>query len=222
MNRTSLLASMAVSAMLITGCASTAAEPPPAAGPSALHTMPDGTVMSDSEMADMPGMTHDHDHDHGSGPDASASPEPVGPSPAARMVCSGDVVADVSRILALDTEPAPTSAWAQPMFTCTYQLRGGPLVLSVHDATDEAAGKQYFADLRTELGDTEELRGMYGLGLPAYETDDGTVVFIRDGKTLQVDATALPDKLGPDHSMSQTDLAYAVATSVLACWTEHA
>jgi hypothetical protein len=54
------------------------------------------------------------------------------------------------------------------------------------------AGRHYFESLRNRLVDVEELRGMVSFGLPAYETDDGSVVFLRDGKTLHVDATALP------------------------------
>jgi len=209
MNGKNWLSATAVVLLFLTGCstsdADAGAEPSPPT-----HTMPDGMVMDGSEMPD-------------TGEQGAADPStPVGPSPAARMVCSGDVVDDVTRILGLDTAPSPTSSWAEPVYTCTYNLDSGPLVLSVHDATDAEVGRAHFETLRTRLGDTEELRGMYGLGLPAYETDDGTVAFIKDGKTLRVDATALPGRLGPDRAMSQTDLAYAVATSVLACWTAHA
>lgn len=185
-------------------------------GPSDTHTMPDGTVMQGTEH---PGGHH-HSDDSGHGKDAEE--DAAGPSPAARMVCAGSVVDDVTRILALEGEPEPSSSWNTPMFICTFELDEGPLVLTVHDAAQERAGKRHFDTVRAELGQTSPLKGMYGLGLPAFETDDGTVVFIKDGKTLRVDATELPDHLGPDDGMSQTELAYAVATSVLACWTEHA
>jgi hypothetical protein len=168
--------------------------------------MPDGSTMSDEEM----------------GKSGNAQPAGAEPSPAARMVCDGDVSADVERILGLDGEPTRNASWAEPMYTCTYSLDEGPLVLSVHDATDAKSGRDHFETLRTTFDDTKDLAGMYGLGLPAYETDDGTVVFIKDNKTLQVDATQLPDGLGPDNDLDQTGLAYAVATSVLACWEKHA
>lgn len=124
--------------------------------------------------------------------------------------------------LALDQTPEPRSAWDDPVFTCTYDLERGPLVLSVHDAADPDVGRDYFEELRAQLGDTASLDGMFGLGLPAYETGDGTAVFLKDGKTLQVDATGLPSRLGPVGSLSRSDLAYAIASSVVACWTEHA
>lgn len=215
MRRTTCLAALAAGVTLLGGCAST--ESGTAQPDAATHTMPVGSVMADSEMRGGH-RGHGEGHQHHHGPHASA---PAGPSAAAEMVCGGDVTDDITRILALDDPPEPTSTWQRPVFTCTYDLQAGPLTLSVHDAADPRSGRVHFDAVRAELGETRPLKGMYGLGLPAYETTDGTVAFIRDGKTLQVDATALPAKLGPDDDMSRTELAYAVATSVLACWTEH-
>jgi hypothetical protein len=200
-------AALAAGAILLGGCA-------PAASPSArpdpaTHTMADGTVMS--------GESHRHGQHDGGAPD----PDPTRPSEAAAMICGGSVADDVARLLSLPAPPDPSSTWDRPMFTCTFHLTEGPLVLAVHDATDPKVGREHFAALRDELGNTDPLKGMYGLGLPAFETPDGTVAFIRDGKTLRVDASELPDGLGAD-DLSTSELAYAVATSVLACWTAHA
>ncbi len=164
--------------------------------------MPAGSTMSDKDMAKMK--------------------HPATPSKAAQMVCAGDVKENVAQIFGLEKTPRPTSTWVRHIFTCTYQLSGGPLVLSVHDGTDPHAGRAYFDALRTRLGKTKSLDGMVGLGFPAYETDTSKAVFLKDGKTLQVDASRLPAKGGADGTMSRTDLAYAVAASVLACWSEHA
>lgn len=196
-----------VAIALLTGCSNSAADQ--ADAKSSSHTMPDGSVMEGPKS----------DMDHGSGHDSDTTK--AGPSAVARMICSGDVVDDVTRILELSTPPGPSSSWSDPMFTCTYQLADGPLVLSVHDAADETAGKAYFDKLRSKIGDTTTLKGVVAFGLPAFETDDGNVVFLKDGRTLLVDATAMPDAFGPDDDMSQTDFAYAVAASVIACWTEH-
>lgn len=193
---------------LTTGCG---AEPTTAAGGSpgpGTHTMPDGTVME--------GETHIHDdsHDHGS--------EEAGPSEAAAMVCAGQVVDDVSRIMGTSEPVEPTSAWEDPMFTCTFDLAAGPLVLRVHDADDRAAGMAHFQQLRLDHEDAQEIGGIYSLGLPAYEAG-ATVAFVRDGKTLEVDATGLRGgPFGKTADQSRAEVAYAVATSVLACWTEHA
>ena len=194
--------------MALTGCAS---DSEPEAKPGeAGHTMPDGTVMD--------GSRHVHDDSHEHGP---AEEEASGPSEAARMVCTGQVVDEVSRIMGLDDVAEPSSSWTAPMFTCTFDLESGPLVLSVHDAADPEVGKTHFQDLRAELGDATTIKGVYSLGLPAYETEKGTVAFIREGKTLEVDATGLEGELGVEGDMSRSEIAYAVATSVLACWTEH-
>ncbi len=202
-----LPAAIAVLAITLAGCSaagpSTAAAPPTSTAPSAkTHTMPDGSTMSDKDMAK---MKHAAD-----------------PSPAAGMVCTGDVPTSVARIFAVDKTPHPTSTWANQIFTCTYKIGGDSLVLAVHDATDPAAGRAYFDELRTKLGTTKSLDGMVGLGFPAYETAGGRVVFLKDGKTLQVDASQVKSHRGADGDMSRTDLAYAVAAAVLACWSEHA
>jgi hypothetical protein len=172
--------------------------------------MPDGSVME--------GATHVHadGHDHG-----SAAAEP-GPSEAARMVCTGQVVEDVARILDLPSEATPSSAWEPPVFTCRFDLDVGPLTLSVHDATDRASGMAHFQGERISSTDARPIRGVYSLGLPAYETSAGIVSFVKDGKTLEVDASGLAGKrLGVENSRTRSEIAYAVATSVLACWTEH-
>jgi len=59
---------------------------------------------------------------------------------------------------------------------------------------------------------------MAGLGLRAYEKANGTVVFLKDNMTLQVDATALPRLVGAQNT-SRVDFAYTVATDILACWS---
>lgn len=171
------------------------------------HTMSDGTVME--------GPTHIHDegHDHGDAAD--------GPSEAATMVCTGQVVDDVTRIMDLAAPVEPASSWAAPEFRCTFDLDQGPLVLTVHDATDETAGLAHFQQQRVSQEDARPIKGVYSLGLPAFETRRGTVSFVRDGKTLEVDASALRGRLDSAGEMSRGDLAYAVATSVLACWTQH-
>lgn len=194
--------------LMLSGCATAndvSAEPG-----SAKHTMSDGTVME--------GETHIHDdgHDHGSGEPAT------GPSRAARMICTGDVVDDVTRIMDLPAEVRPSSSWKEPTYTCRFDLDAGPLTLTVHDATDRAAGMAHFQTRRTSSTGAAPIDGVYSLGLPAYETTAGTVSFVKDGKTLEVDATGLRGRsFGVDASKSRSEIAYAVAVSVLACWTEH-
>lgn len=141
-----------------------------------------------------------------------------GPSEAARMICSPDVRRGISTSLA--TSVAPGSAtWANLVYTCRYQLATGPLVLSVKDSPNESAGLSYFTHARTRATAARPLLGLLNLGLPSYETPAGTAVFLKDGKTLIVDASRLPMHIGPD-PRSRTDVAYAVAALVVACWSE--
>lgn len=207
-------AGCAVSAALLLALAGCGSGGDPAAGSASpsdeTHRMADGTVME--------GETHIDDDSDSQGESEAASK----PSEAAQMVCGGSVVDDVTRIMDMDAPVEPTSAWEDPEFTCSFDLADGPLVLTVHDADERTAGMAHFQSMRTGATGAEPIKGVYSLGLPAYETSDGTVAFVREGKTLEVDATALPaDDLGVDGAMTRTDVAYAVAVSVLACWTEH-
>lgn len=80
------------------------------------------------------------------------------------------------------------------------------------------APDSYFNALRERGGRPQPLTGLAGLGLPAYENTTGEVVFLKDNMTLQVNATALPGRVGPQDT-TRSDLAYTVTTDVLACWT---
>ncbi|MCH1883879.1 hypothetical protein [Agrococcus sp. ARC_14] len=206
MTRTTWIGAVAVAAMLLTGCASAAEPAAPAPEPS--HTMPDGTVMSGAE----------HEGHEGDDAHASHQSDVEEPSDAARMICAGQVVTAVTATLRLDEEIVPSSTWDAPMFTCTYDVDGAPLVLSVHDTTDPAAGEEHYAALQSSVG-AHDIDGLLGLGLPSFSNDEGIVSFLRDGKTLVVDATALPEGFAGD--MTQDQAAYAIATAVLGCWVEH-
>jgi hypothetical protein len=139
------------------------------------------------------------------------------PSQTAAMVCGDDVVGDVSRALSLTAPPATSSTWADQLFTCTYSLPMGPLVLSVKESPDPATAVAYYEARRAELGETAPAAG---LGERAYATPTGTVVVIKDAMTLTVDATGLPEVFG-DNSQQRSAFAYEAASIVLGCWTGH-
>ena len=140
-----------------------------------------------------------------------------GPSETATMVCGGDVLDDVTRALSLPAPPATDSQWADPVYTCTYALPMGPMVLSVRESPDPAAAAEYFEGRQTELGHTAPAPG---LGERAFATPTGTVVVIKDAMTLTVDATALPEVFG-DNGQRRSAFAFEVASIVLGCWVEH-
>jgi hypothetical protein len=141
------------------------------------------------------------------------------PSAAARMVCSDEIHMAVTRTFGLSTLAAGRSSWQGGLFTCTYRLPTGPLTLSVKDSLVASSGRAYFNALRAFDGTPRLLTGLEAFGLPSYETADGRVVFLKDGKTLAVDAGSLPKVAGPD-GQSRTDVAYAVAADVIGCWSE--
>jgi hypothetical protein len=135
------------------------------------------------------------------------------------MICSPEIRGDISRKLSPDAVAPGTITWESALYTCSYQLAEGSLVLSVQDSPNEAVGRRYFGSTRQSARKASPLPGLLGLGLPSYETPSGSVVFLKDGKTLTVDATGLPNSIGPS-SLSRSELAYAVAADVVACWSE--
>jgi hypothetical protein len=150
----------------------------------------------------------------GQGTAAPASP-PGRPPETALMVCSEDISGKVVQVLQLTTPPSTDSTWADSVYTCTYHLPMGPMVLSVQVApTKAAAGATFDAD-RTRLGSTEPLAG---LGERAVGTPTGVAVVLKDNQVLTVDATALPAVFG-SNEQRRTDLAVEIASDVLGCWT---
>lgn len=194
-----LFAAVAVSAVMA-GCASTRAEGPATAAPSAAAAAGAST-----------GTTS------GASSGASAGASSGGPSASASMVCSPEIKKDVAAVLALPSTPATTSTWTDHLYTCTYHLASGTLVLSVKESADTPSAKAYFTGLQQHLGTTTPLTGAQGLGNPGYQSPSGAVVVLKDDKTLQVDATALPAASGAN-KLSRADVAYEIATDVLGCW----
>jgi hypothetical protein len=199
--------------LAISGCASSGPSdsatntlPPEDVG----MTMANGMTMGPGES--MPGMTNPAD------PSSDGGKSDL-PSDAARLVCGTEIARNIEKLAALTATPEGTATWADGLYTCTYQLPAGPLVLSVKDSTDLSVGRTYFASLRNRLGDTRPLHGLEALGLPAYETRDGEAVFLKDGKTLLVDATELTEDVGP-HEAGPAEVAYEIATDVIGCWSE--
>ncbi len=141
------------------------------------------------------------------------------PTATARMICGAEIRESIEQTFDLQAPPSGHATWNNRLYTCTYRLPAGTLVLSVKDSLNLATGNTYFTRLQQQAEGAKPLRGLLAFGLPSYETADGTVVFLKDGKTLTADATALPVQAGPGHQ-SRTDVAYAIAADVVACWSE--
>ena len=93
-------------------------------------------------------------------------------------------------------------------------------MISVQESSDAESARSYFDTMQGNLAPVQPIEGLANLGLPAYETTDGVVVFLKDNMTLQVDARKVSDKIGP-HGVTRTAFSYQVATAILGCWTEH-
>ncbi len=203
-----LLASLALSALLLSGCAAAAGS---VTAPSNLGTLPASPAAGHTGI---PGGGH-----HG----GSASPGATkadGPTDAALMVCGDQPMDRLTAILALEQDPHTINDWADSTFTCTYHLDDGDLAISVKEAKDQTTALTYFDAMQALAKDATPIEGLANLGFPAYETADGSAVFQKDNFVLQVNASDLPANLGPDE-ITRNALAYQLSTTILACWIEH-
>lgn len=178
-------------ALLLTGCAAPA-------GTSGAHT-----VASKPGAPTMAGMT--------GSPVAASAPPPA----TAQMMCSDDIKSKVVQVLKLSGPPKTVDTWAAPVYTCTYSLPMGQMVLSVAVAPDKATAGRDFDALPSKLPGSSPLNG---LGERSQGTPNGTVEVLKDNQILTVDTTALPAVFGPE-GQKRTDLAYEIASDVLGCWT---
>lgn len=208
-NRNCLLASLALSSLLLSGCAA-------AAGSVATADVPASDAASSPAASQSPSHTGGH-HDGGA---SSLRASAKGPSEAAKMVCGDQPMDRLTSILELSEEPHTINKWADSTFTCIYHLDEGALEISVKEAADQATALRYFDAMQALAADAKPLKGLANLGFPAYETADGAAVFQKDNFVLQVDASGLPETLGPD-VITRNALAYQLSTTILACWVEH-
>lgn len=223
--QTGLLATLVAGALLLSGCGqqetATGAGGSGAAdrGTSGSHKMADGSTMSAAEMAKTDSHGHD-DAESASAPGSVTHREGAGaPSAAAAMICSKEIADSVRSTFELRTAPSAVDGWSAQRYTCTYRLPGGRLRLSVQDLDQPGPGRAWFDALSNRLG-ARTIRGVASLGFPAAETPvRGNVLFLKDDKTLLVDATAVGRSDLPK-GLNRTEAAYGVAASVIACWSE--
>ena len=131
------------------------------------------------------------------------------------MICGPEVRSQVSAILHLSDLPPTTSSWADHVYTCVYHLAAGLLTLSVQESADTSSAGGYFNASRQHLAANRQLSG---LGQLAYAAPTGSVVVLKDNKTLRIDVTALPSQVGQPPE-SRTDLASELAVAIMGCWT---
>ena len=208
-HRKHALAALAAASLLLSGCATAAG----AAGPGK-HRRRSLVILRCRRI-----RARRRAHGHGSSTSPGA-PQADGPSDAARMVCGDQPMDRLTSILDLESKPHTVNNWADSTFTCTYHLEEGALEISVREAGDEASARTYFDAMQALAKDAKPVEGLANLGFPAYETADGSAVFLKDNFVLHVDASDLPAALGPE-SITRNALAYQLSTTILACWIEH-
>lgn len=212
-NRTPLLASLALSTLLLSGCAAAAGAAGTVPAPSSNASSP-----AAAPSAGPPSSAQGGHAGHGGSPAPRSASN--GPSEAAKMVCGDQPMDRLTAILDLGQDPHTVNSWADSTFTCIYHLDEGALEISVREAPDKAEALKYFDAMQALAVDAAPIEGLANLGFPAYETADGSAVFQKDSFVLQVDASDLPETLGPD-AITRNALAYQLSTTILACWVEH-
>lgn len=197
-------AATVVALMILSGCGSEA--DPGSATDRPRATASDQAARATDPAPDMEGM------DMG-GTDTPSTP--------ARMICSAEIQDSVRRTFAMPEAPGKSESWSRSsrIYSCTYQVPGGDLRLSVQDALDVTQGEAYFRGLRARLPSAHTIRGMASFAFPAVETPDGKVAFLKDGKSLMVDASSLKAADLPA-GYTSAETAYSVAAAVIACWSE--
>jgi hypothetical protein len=194
------LLAASVAAAILTGCAGPGADHPATSPSQSAPAMTPGMVMPDgSTMGAISPRARSTDH----------------PSAAALMICAAETRSDIATVLKLKSSPAASSSWESGVYTCTYRLPMGRLVLSVTHSPDHAAATRY---VRTERGRLPDVKALAGLTDQAFGTPDGVVLLLKDDDTLRVDATALPPVFGKQ-GQRRSDFAYEVASTILGCWT---
>ena len=201
--RTRMLATVAVTAALAAGCGTTTQQSD--------HPT-DHRERSSKDMKPAGGMSM-----AGMKMDAGASQGK--PSGAAAMICSAETAAAVRRTFQLGALPQKQAMWMPPVYGCTWALPHGSLDLAVDHAADRVQARLRFEEMKAAIPDAQTLRGMASFGLPAFESSSGMVVFLKDGKVLSADARRVPGRDLPQ-GFSREDVAYGVASAVIACWSE--
>ncbi|SDP47245.1 hypothetical protein SAMN04515671_4381 [Nakamurella panacisegetis] len=146
----------------------------------------------------------------------AATQAAAGPPAAAQMVCSAEIHATITKVLALTATPTSSSSWENQLYTCTYRLPMGKFVISVKQSASATAAADYARQLR---GDNIDATKLNGLTATAFETPAGKVFLVKDDFTLTVDATTLPKVFGRQQQ-KRVDFAYEIASDILGCWTD--
>ena len=137
------------------------------------------------------------------------------PTATALMVCSDDIKGKVRQVLKLPADPQTTSSFVDQLYTCTYTLPMGPLVLSVQALRRPAGRAGLLRRAAAHARADRKPRRARGEGVRHYDRGSGRAQGQRDagGRRHRVAAV-----FGAEQQ-KRTDLAYEIASDVLGCWT---
>jgi hypothetical protein len=143
--------------------------------------------------------------------------QPAGPDPSAsaQMVCAPDAQRELTSALGVSATTVTTPTWADHLYSCRYVYPNGVMVVSVKELSSRAETGAYFTSLRTQLGESERLKGV---AQGAFVTSNGSLVLRKDYKVLFVDTSALPVPFGTGFT-TRGQVAVGVGLTVLGCWT---
>ncbi len=136
------------------------------------------------------------------------------------MICTEDEISTaITLTLGLNDRPPKSSTWVKPVFTCTYRLAEGPLILTVTEFPSAKTALQDFNQEKSQFAqDKTPIQTLDALGVPSFLASDDVLLSVKTSHLLRVDATHLPKTVGPLHR-SRRDLSYLVASAILKCWS---
>ena len=142
---------------------------------------------------------------------------PAGPNPSAsaQMVCAPEAQTELTSTLGIAATAVTTPTWVDHLYSCRYAYPNGAIVVSVKELSNRAQTTAYFEALRSQLGQSEQLKGV---AQGAFVTTDGSLVLRKDYKVLLVDTSGVPVPFGSGFK-TRSQVAVGVGITVLGCWT---
>ncbi|MCU1429595.1 MAG: hypothetical protein JWL83_3595 [Actinomycetia bacterium] len=137
------------------------------------------------------------------------------PSVSSKMICATEGQQEIAGSLGVKPSKPLAPKWLHKVYSCDYVYPTGVMKLSVRELPSDAAAKQAFDRLGTEVG---RLPAGTLLGQGTYKTRNGSMVVLKDSKVLLVDVSGLPAHFGKP-PLSRNEVALTVAVTVMGCWT---
>jgi hypothetical protein len=148
----------------------------------------------------------------------SVTYQPAGanPSKSAKMVCTDEVVGDLTDNLGVKATRVTTPTWKDHVYSCAFVYPKGSFVLSTKELVSEQTTTDFFNAQKQKLGVKQNL---YGLGQGAFLAKNDDVVVRKDYKVLLVDIQKVPKPIGAFvPAMVRSDVAINIASVIMSCW----